>query len=76
MDFKLKKYFIHDVLPPLLYLDKIYINVNHQLHEELLFDLEMVNFNSLEVECFVFSSLGSPLNRKTIPYLFYACSER
>lgn len=43
MDFKLKKYFIHDVLPPLLYLDKIYVNVNHQLHEELLFDLEMVN---------------------------------
>lgn len=43
MDFKLKKYFIHYVLPPLLYLDKIYVNVNHQLHEELLFDLEMVN---------------------------------
>lgn len=43
MDFKLKEYFIHDVLPPLLYLDKIYIDANHQLHEELLFDLEMVN---------------------------------
>lgn len=42
MDFKLKKYYIHDVLDPSLELEEIYLDVNHQLHEELLLDLEKI----------------------------------
>lgn len=42
MDFKLKKYYIHDVLDPSLELEEIYLDTNHQFHEELLLDLEKV----------------------------------
>lgn len=70
MDFKLKKYFIYDVLPP-LYLDKIYIDVNHQLHEELLFDLEMVNEEDVLRYYNKYENLLNFLNPK-IPKMLYA----
>ena len=35
MNFKLKNYFLHNVLTPQMYLEDIYLNNNHPEHQEI-----------------------------------------
>ncbi len=42
MKYKLKKYFIHDVLTPWMHLENIYLDKNHPAHEDLKYDLDTI----------------------------------
>lgn len=42
MNFKLKNYFLHNVLTPQMYLEDIYLNNNHPEHQNLKEDLDIL----------------------------------
>ena len=47
MNFKLKNYFLHNVLTPQMYLD-IYLNNNHPEHQNLKEDLDILEEDVLK----------------------------
>lgn len=48
MNFKLKNYFLHNVLTPQMYLEDIYLNNNHHEHQNLKEDLDILEEDVLK----------------------------
>lgn len=48
MNFKLKNYFLHNVLTPQMYLEDIYLNNNHPEHQNLKEDLYILEEDVLK----------------------------